>query len=608
MDFITFTIVLVLTFSAANLIADFIVVKFLVKHVVEEEGAAVRVVEFEEVKVKPSFRERLFRIKFFDTLAKDLASDLHDGYVSLAIPKDTYSMASEAVFYSTILGAATTVISVFLAILFNNIFILFFSVTGFLAIFYPYVDVFLTRREKDAGVSSELVFFATLAYIFQESGTHLGRLVDETVSELKGMFMWMWRECSAIYRERIAFAKDLASCLVERYEKTKSLLYRRFLSGYAYIYAEGGDLVTFLENQIDLLMEDFRNRVRKYIDSVGTYAEVTLVITIVLPTMLIAFSMVAPNMSFIFVFAGIALTVLAVLLMFFATRSEQPKFGTGDRLSKISVIEIVAPIAAGAVATAVLAKVWAGLAVAFTVFAVLYGRRGSAEMRAVREMEESLPIFLRDVASMRIAGKTVAQSIKSVYEEKRYSPSFRKVVGEALAELERAGRTVVSTGIWMVDYVFRALTYIYELGGGRPALLNSLATFIENMQLEKARVRNETRVAFYLSILSPIFYTIVLSIVFALATILSKVPSAQGVPGVPAVSLPSFLITAEVKEAIYVMVVVSTALSTMLSIYMRNYNLKEVLPLAFVMVETVACILSTDMLSGIVLKMLGVPA
>jgi len=167
---------------------------------------------------------------------------------------------------------------------------------------------------------------------------------------------------------------------------------------------------------------------------------------------------------------------------------------------------------------------------------------------------------------------------------------------------------VVSTGIWMVDYVFRALTYIYELGGGRPALLNSLATFIENMQLEKARVRNETRVAFYLSILSPIFYTVVLSIVFALATILSKVPSAQGVSGVPAVSLPSLLITAEVKEAVYVMVVVSTALSTMLSIYMRNYNLKEVLPLAFVMVETVACVLSTDMLSGIVLKMLGVPA
>ncbi|MEM3361470.1 MAG: hypothetical protein QXV85_09750, partial [Candidatus Bathyarchaeia archaeon] len=212
------------------------------------------------------------------------------------------------------------------------------------------------------------------------------------------------------------------------------------------------------------------------------------------------------------------------------------------------------------------------------------------------------------IASFRVAGKTVAQAIKTVYEEKRYNEAFRRVLGESIVGMERTGRISVRTGVWIVDFVFASLDYISEFGGGRPALLNALANFIENIQMEKNRVREETKTAALIAYTSPVFFTVLLSILFALASLLTSIPSPSsiGTPGVYA-PFPEMKITELLKEAMYMMAAVASVLSTLLASYIRKYNLKEVLSLAFVMIELTACVLLVDPISSLVIKMMGVP-
>ncbi|MEM3426473.1 MAG: hypothetical protein QXI42_11845, partial [Thermoproteota archaeon] len=451
MDILNFLIALCFTISVANVIIDLVMVKFILKNVVVEGGIIVKVSETQPLlRREESLKERLIKLKFFDTLVKDIAADLHDGYVSLAVPKDSYTVASTYVYYGTICGSVSVVTALILTFLFNNVLLLSFGIIGFLVVLYPYLDMFLMKREKDEGVSNELVFFTFLTYIFQESGSNIGRLIEETVSRLKGMFMWMWRECSAMLRERLTLAKDIPSCLLSRYDMTKSLTYKRFLSGYAYIYAEGGDLVTFLREQLNVMMDDFRAKVRGYIGFAGTISEIVLLLTVLVPTMIIGLSIMAPSLGAMFGVFGVCIIVFATFMLGVMVRREQPKFGTGDILSKISIIEIVVPMLAGIISALFFMRAWVGVVVGATVFALMYGRRGSAEMKWVRSMEEVLPVFVRDIASFRVAGKTVAQAIKTVYEEKRYNEAFRRVLGESIVGMERTGRISVRTGVWIV--------------------------------------------------------------------------------------------------------------------------------------------------------------
>ena len=609
MNLLEYAAILFTVMAATFVILDIMYLKAL------KRGEIKRVpkVKMEKIGVRvqvPNLKKKIISSKFFSNIVYDMAADLSSKLRSVGEERDALSIVSDYVYFSTVAGTCTTVAAIVLFIAMGNPLLLLLGATGFMILFYPYIDVRLGRMEKGRDIHNELPFFTFLAYVYQESERGLSALVQDVVAgegTLARLFKWVKVECRIIYADITIRARDFVSALIDRGKDTGSLIYRRFLEGYAYIYSEGGDLRSFLKQQLEILMEDYRSRASKYIDTAATMSEINVIISTLFPIFVIASSIVAPSLA-----GGLGVMTAALVAVFFMfstliVRSEQPKFGTGDRLPGIGILDIVVPTVSGLVSFFASRHAWTAIGVGFAAFGIVYGVRGMAQMRFVEKVEESLPTFIRDIASFRVAGKTIPQSIEVVYAEGRYTGEFRKVLADVIAEMRKSGRIISNTGIWVVDYVFASLNAMHELGGGTPAMISSLGSFIEDLEMEKEKVRRETFTPYILSLFAPLMFTTVITMMFAMAGLLKDVP-APGGAGSPVASPPGFLnieITDVLKEIIYSIAMLSSCFGAVLASYIRHFTFKKTLLVVVVVAEMVLLLYMSDPITALISRMFG---
>lgn len=609
MNLLEYAAILFTVMAATFVILDIMYLKAL------KRGEIKRVpkVKMEKIGVRvqvPNLKKKIISSKFFSNIVYDMAADLSSKLRSVGEERDALSIVSDYVYFSTVAGACTTVAAVVLFIAMGNPLLLLLGATGFMILFYPYIDVRLGRMEKGRDIHNELPFFTFLAYVYQESERGLSALVQDVVAgegALAKLFKWVKVECRIIYADITIRARDFVSALIDRGKDTGSLIYRRFLEGYAYIYSEGGDLRSFLKQQLEILMEDYRSRASKYIDTAATMSEINVIVSTLFPIFVIASSIVAPSLA-----GGLGVMTAALVAVFFMfstlmVRSEQPKFGTGDRLPGTGILDIVVPTVSGLVSFFASKHAWTAIGVGFAAFGIVYGVRGMAQMRFVEKVEESLPTFIRDIASFRVAGKTIPQSIEVVYAEGRYTGEFRKVLADVIAEMRKSGRIISNTGIWVVDYVFASLNAMHDLGGGTPAMISSLGSFIEDLEMEKEKVRRETFTPYILSLFAPLMFTTVITMMFAMAGLLKAVP-APGGAGSPAPSPPGFLnieITDVLKEIIYSIAMLSSCFGAVLASYIRHFTFKKTLLVVAVVAEMALLLYMSDPITALISRMFG---
>lgn len=609
MNLLEYAAILFTVMAATFVILDIMYLKAL------KRGEIKRVpkVKMEKIGVRvqvPNLKKKIISSKFFSNIVYDMAADLSSKLRSVGEERDALSIVSDYVYFSTVAGACTTVAAIVLFAALGNPLLLLLGATGFMILFYPYIDVRLGRMEKGRDIHNELPFFTFLAYVYQESERGLSALVQDVVAgegALARLFKWVKVECRIIYADITIRARDFVSALIDRGKDTGSLIYRRFLEGYAYIYSEGGDLRSFLKQQLEILMEDYRSRASKYIDTAATMSEINVIVSTLFPIFVIASSIVAPSLA-----GGLGVMTAALVAVFFMfstliVRSEQPKFGTGDRLPGTGILDIVVPTVSGLVSFFASKHAWTAIGVGFAAFGIVYGVRGMAQTRFVEKVEESLPTFIRDIASFRVAGKTIPQSIEVVYAEGRYTGEFRKVLADVIAEMRKSGRIISNTGIWVVDYVFASLNAMHELGGGTPAMISSLGSFIEDLEMEKEKVRRETFTPYILSLFAPLMFTTVIAMMFAMAGLLKAVP-APGGAGSPAPSPPGFLnieITDVLKEIIYSIAMLSSCFGAVLASYIRHFTFKKTLLVVAVVAEMALLLYMSDPITALISRMFG---
>jgi archaellum biogenesis protein FlaJ (TadC family) len=609
LNLLEYAAILFTVMAATFVILDIMYLKAL------KRGEIKRVpkVKMEKIGVRvqvPNLKKKIISSKFFSNIVYDMAADLSSKLRSVGEERDALSIVTDYVYFSTVAGACTTVAAIVLFVALGNPLLLLLGATGFMILFYPYIDVRLGRMEKGRDIHNELPFFTFLAYVYQESERGLSALVQDVVAgegALARLFKWVKVECRIIYADITIRARDFVSALIDRGKDTGSLIYRRFLEGYAYIYSEGGDLRSFLKQQLEILMEDYRSRASKYIDTAATMSEINVIVSTLFPIFVIASSIVAPSLA-----GGLGVMTAALVAVFFMfstlmVRSEQPKFGTGDRLPGIGILDIVVPTVSGLVSFFASKHAWTAIGVGFAAFGIVYGVRGMAQMRFVEKVEESLPTFIRDIASFRVAGKTIPQSIEVVYAEGRYTGEFRKVLADVIAEMRKSGRIVSNTGIWVVDYVFASLNAMHELGGGTPAMISSLGSFIEDLEMEKEKVRRETFTPYILSLFAPLMFTTVITMMFAMAGLLKAVP-APGGAGSPVPSPPGFLnieVTDVLKEIIYSIAMLSSCLGAVLASYIRHFTFKKTLLVVAVVAEMALLLYMSDPITALISRMFG---
>jgi hypothetical protein len=208
-------------------------------------------------------KNRLLGSKFFEKIVYDMASDLIPRYKSISVEKGSEGLLEyigEIVYKSTIFSIAALAVSSALAYFLSNPIIVLFGALSFTSILYPYIDYILLKGEKDRGVYNELVFFAFTEYICQESGKNIEYALNHAVDGR--LFKWIRTEAKIILTDLLIHSKNVYNSLRERASNTKATVYRRFLDGYAGIYATGGNLLTYMSHQIEVLKNDLKFRIQ----------------------------------------------------------------------------------------------------------------------------------------------------------------------------------------------------------------------------------------------------------------------------------------------------------------------------------------------------------
>ncbi|MBC7091671.1 MAG: hypothetical protein H5T50_07175 [Nitrososphaeria archaeon] len=532
-------------------------------------------------------KNKFLRTKFFEKIVYDIASDLIPRYKSISVEKGSEGLLEyigEIVYKATMFSMVSLAISLTLAYLLNNLIIVLFGALSFTSILYPYIDYLLLKGEKDRGVYNELVFFAFTEYICQESGKNIEYALNHVVNGR--LFKWIKTEAKIILTDLLIHSKNVYSPLRERASNTKATVYRRFLDGYAGIYATGGNLLTYMSHQIEVLKNDFKFRIGQFLEKAQMISEINIVLTVITPIVAIVSSNSgAVGIMQILVFSFLIIYTIA---MSFFIEDSRPKTGLGNLRVKPKIFEIILALVVFAASYAMFKCLWLPITIALITFSTTYGYRGKRRLNEVRELEEPLPIFLRDVADYRATGKSVYQAIVLSLKEKEYNERFKREVNVVVNKLSlNVADIKTCTGVWLFDYVFDCLDLMHKSGGGSTKTLIELANMIEDNLLEKEKVRRETGLASYLTYIAPLLFTLVSASMLALLETMAAGTSS----GLSILPLQVFQIE---RDWLYLMIVINTFSNTYITGLLREGSYEGIYLTAVTLFIALACTLQMD--------------
>ncbi|MCX8188196.1 MAG: hypothetical protein N3F64_00620 [Nitrososphaeria archaeon] len=538
-------------------------------------------------KVNLHLKNRFLSSRFFEKIVYDIASDLIPKYKSISVEKGSDGLLEyigEIVYKSTLFSIFSLAISLTLAYLFNNLIIVIFGILSFTSILYPYIDYLLLRGEKDREIYNELIFFAFTEYICQEGGRNIDYALNHVINGR--LFKWIRTEAKIVLTDLLIHSKNLYNSLRERASNTKATVYRRFLDGYAGIYATGGNLLTYMSHQMEVLKNDLKFRIGQFLEKAQMISEVNIILTVIMPIVVI----VSSNSR-----AGIIMHVIAfsfliiyIIAMSFFIEDSRPKTGLGNIRVKPKVSEIILALLVFVATYIMFKSLWLPITVALITFSTLYGYRGKCRLKEGKDLEEPLPIFVRDIADYRTAGKSIYQAITLSLKEKEYNEKFKKEVMVVVNKLSLNSTDLrTSTGVWLFDYVFDCLDLMQKSGGGSTSVLIELANMIEDIILEKEKVRRETALASYLTYLAPILFTLVSASMLALLeTMIVGANSGTSLLPINAIQIE--------KDWLYMMIVANTFSNTYITGLLKEGSYENIYITAITLVIALVCILQMD--------------
>ena len=383
-----------------------------------------------------------------------------------------------------------------------------------------------------------------------------------------------------------------------RSSTTKAKLYKRFLDGYAGLYATGGNLLRYLEHQIQIIKQDFKARNTSYIEKALMISEINLILTVILPTVIIGSTSIGSQATLAFQILMTFFLLVYTFTIVLVVEGIRPKMGTGNVKLKPKILEISLAITMSLTFYLLLNSIWLSTSIFIITLSLFYGYRGKRRLKEIEGLEEPLPNFIRNIADYKAAGKSIYQGIALTVEENKYNGRFLDLLNRIKNRLSFNATSVSSTtGIWLVDYVFDNIDLMQRSGGGNTDTLMELANLIEDTKAEKERVKKETSLATYLTYLSPLLFTFVTASIFALAEIVSG--------NVTEPQILSLTITQTQKEWIYQMIIIATASNAFISKYIQEGTYENTIPIALALIIASACVLEMEQITQIIKNIVG---
>ncbi|BBG23116.1 type II secretion system F family protein [Sulfuracidifex tepidarius] len=429
-------------------------------------------------------------------------------------------------------------------------------IVPFLMYEYPAIYYRGKSKKESKDVSYELPFFVFLSSVASSSGLNLS-YVYKRIYE-KSVFRGFGRESKAFIREMRNHGKSLIQFVDYRARVHPLKEYASFLYAYSSVFRAGGGIQDYLNDKAKEFVNVLNFRWSFYADRISSVGETIIISFLVFPTLFLVLS----------IFGGISLLYLLILMppffmvaLYAMVREWRPK--TFDDLSFNSTVPLALGVMSFLVGVISHAPLFVDVYVSLVIASISMYLQVKNKISEVRNVEDNLPQFLRDLTEYRKIGYNVNKSLVKVSLSESYTGRFKEILGKASSQVKSGiplNEVSISSSSWMGKFTFFMLGLISESGNVSTMLLEELNDFTRKYVEYKREALSRIRMYQFLGVMTPILLTFVVLITTVLLSsfggYLTGVSPTISTTGV--YTFQGVHISQELKELMYVFIELSS--------------------------------------------------
>jgi len=444
-------------------------------------------------------------------------------------------------------------------------------------LFYFVVEIRLRDEiaQRREGVEKELPFFSILVNVLGSAGEPLyAILLGLTTSDL---FRRIRMEALLVRRDVEVFGIDPNASLEALASNHPSRKFSSFLFGYTSKVRSGGDLPAYLTGESGSLLRELEEGWTRYAGRAGMIGSSMITVFGVIPLLLMVVGIFSPNVSVLglTVFTAVCVPVFTVMLVYVAGRM-QP---VGEQALHGNLMRSVAVSLPGLGIGVLDGQVWVAAASALFVFLVVYGTSVREQRKEMREVDEALPNFMKDVLEYKRQEYDLTKSLVSIAAHNRYTPSFDRVLAQAASQLKSGtpfDELTADPKTRLGRMAFFVLGQMSRSGGGTVETVYQLSAYTEKVVEMKRATQAEMRPYMILAYASPVL------LAFGISFVQAVLQSFSGAvrPGIADVRSASLLVGAMppvLLEVSNMLIVVSAAALGVIGAKMTDFTVRNTL-------------------------------
>jgi archaeal flagellar protein FlaJ len=514
-----------------------------------------------------------------------------------------YNIAARSIASSLVAAVVIIPIALVLSILLWLPLVLLAMIPAVLYV-YPEVRLKAKASERREGVERELPFFSILVNVLGSAGVSLYSIFNGIV--YTKIFVYIRREALLVRRDVMIFGTDPNQSFERLASYHPSRKFSSFLYGYTAKVRSGGDIPTYLLGESGSLLRELEESWARYAGRAGIVGSMMITLFGVIPLMLVVVGVFSPatSMAGLLAFTGVGVPIFTVLLVAMAGRmqpvGEEPLVGNAKRSLLVSLPGLGLGLATG--------QLWVAATSVLLLFATVYGLSVLDQRRVMREIDDALPEFMKDIMEFRRQEYDLNRSILSIAAHNRYTPSFDKIMSEVATQL-KTGTPIDELSVdpksRLARMVFFVLGQMGHSGGGSVDTVYQLTTYTEKVVEMKRNTRAEMRPYLMLSYISPVLLAFGVSF---LGGVLHGLGSAArpGLSSLSAAGLQFGSVPPELIQVSNLLVVVSAAALGLIGAKMTDFTVKNTLRASVSMVVAVGALLVMSSLNFASLFHIGI--
>jgi archaeal flagellar protein FlaJ len=413
-----------------------------------------------------------------------------------------YIMAAKSITQSIIAAVVLIPVAVILGLLVWSPLIALAAVPAF-AYMYPEMHLRDKKGERKEGVERELPFFSILVNVLGSAGVPLYSIFKDVATTK--IFSYMKREALLIRRDVTVFGMDPTESFERLASYHPSRKFSTFLYGYTSKVRSGGDIPAYLQGESGSLLRELEESWSRYANRSGIIGSMMVTFFGVIPLLLLIVGFFSSAFSVVglMVFTAVGMPLLTILLVFVAGRmqpvGEEPLVGSGKRALLLS--------APGMVLGFVTGQLWLSFASPLFIFLVVYGFSVREQRNEMKEIDEALPEFMKDVMEFKRQEYDLTRSLLTIAAHNRYNATFDRLLAQIAGQLKTGtplSEVTADARTRLARMTFFILGQMSLSGGGTVDTVYQLSVYTGKVVEMKQNTQAEMRPYVILSYVTPI--------------------------------------------------------------------------------------------------------